>query len=169
MENRERIVSSAHLAGEGQAELSEIEYGLIVAHQAFTRWVTHCMNASGNKDLSYMDILVLHNVHHRERGKRLADICYVLNIEDSHTVSYSLKKLVKAKLVSGQKSGKEIYYRTTPDGEALCRRYAKTRARCLVDGDAIPPASARQFGEAARILRALSGMYDQAGRAAASL
>ena len=35
---RERIVSSAHLVSEQAAELSEVEYGLIVASNAFGVW-----------------------------------------------------------------------------------------------------------------------------------
>ena len=42
--------------------------------------------------------------------KRLVDICFVLHVEDQHTVNYSLKKLVKGKLVEREKRGKEIFY-----------------------------------------------------------
>ena len=90
-----RIVSSRHLAeGEGW-ESSEFEYGMIIAHNAFTRWVQRCMAASGAPDLSSLEVLILHNVNHRNRDKRLSDICFLLNIEDTHTVNYALRKLLK--------------------------------------------------------------------------
>ena len=47
-----RIVSSRHLAeGEGW-EASELEYGMIIAYNAFTRWMSRCMAAAGNGDLT---------------------------------------------------------------------------------------------------------------------
>ena len=57
-----RIVSSRHLAeGEGW-ELSELEFGLIIASNAFSRWMTRCMAAAGQPDLNPLEILILHNV-----------------------------------------------------------------------------------------------------------
>ena len=87
------IVSSAHLVSEHSAEMSEFEFGLIVAGNAFHRWVVHCMSAAGLRDLTPLDVLVLHHVTHRARDKRLADICFIMNIEDTHLVNYALKKL----------------------------------------------------------------------------
>ena len=55
--------------------LSELEFGLILLGHAFDRWMVHCAAASGVADLSPLDVLVLHTVNHRGRGKRLADIC----------------------------------------------------------------------------------------------
>jgi len=37
------IVSSAHLVSPDSAEMSEFEFGLIVAGNAFHRWIIHCM------------------------------------------------------------------------------------------------------------------------------
>ena len=88
------IVSSAHLVSPQSAELSEFEFGLIVAGNAFHRWITHCMSAAGLKDLTPLDVLVLHHVTHRARDKRLADICFIMNVEDTHLINYSLKKLL---------------------------------------------------------------------------
>ena len=69
------IVSSAHLVSPHSAEMSEFEFGLIVAGNAFHRWIVHCMAAAGLKDLTPLDVLVLHHVTHRARDKKLADIC----------------------------------------------------------------------------------------------
>ncbi len=162
------IVSSSHLAKGDALALSELEFGLIIAHNAFQRWVSHCMGASGNRDLSFTDILVLHNINHRDRAKRLADICFTLNIEDSHTVSYALKKLHRAKLVVGDKTGKEIFYSTTDEGKNLCKQYAEIRRNCLL-GSQLSGIEYERLSELAGVLRGLSGLYDQAGRAAASL
>ncbi|HBD32521.1 MAG TPA: transcriptional regulator, partial [Cupriavidus sp.] len=65
-----------------------------------------CMGAAGVRDLTFLDVLVLHHVNHRGRAKRLADICFVLNVEDTHLVTYALKKLVGLGLVAGERVGK---------------------------------------------------------------
>jgi predicted MarR family transcription regulator len=51
------IVSSAHLVSAHSAEMSEFEFGLIVAGNAFHRWVVHCMAAAGLKELTPLDVL----------------------------------------------------------------------------------------------------------------
>ena len=88
------IVSSAHLAAGKSVELSEFEFGLIIAGNAFNRWMTRCMAAAGVSDMTTVEVLVLHHVNHRDRPKKLADIAFILNIEDTHVVNYALKTVV---------------------------------------------------------------------------
>jgi predicted MarR family transcription regulator len=171
-----RIVSSSHLVSEKAAELSEVEYGLIVGWNAFGKWMVKAMatavaeagvSITGGTDLAVLDILCLHSVNHRERPKKLADICFKLNVEDSYTVNYALKKLIKMKFVSSKKHGKEVLYATTPSGVDLCLRYRAVRESCLVDGFA--GGKGAELREVARQLRLLSGLYDQAARSATNL
>ncbi len=167
---KSRIVSSAHLVAEEAAETSELEYGLFVATNAFNRWIVRCMTAAGTADLGALDVMVLHTVNHRDRPKKLADICFTLNIEDAHTVNYALKKLLKLALIEGERQGKERFYRTSEQGEAACRRYREVRDSCLIETlTALGSVDTKEIGDAARVLRALSGLYDQAARAATSL
>ncbi len=164
------IVSSAHLAAGEAPRLSELEYGLIVLGHAFDRWVVRCMAAAGYPELGRLDVLVLHTVNHRAREKRLADICFVLNVEDTHLVNYALKKLVKAGLVAVRRRGKEAGYRTTAQGIEACARYRAVREPCLVETlQGLGLYDEAELASTARLLRALSGLYDQAARAAASL
>ncbi|MDR3370733.1 winged helix DNA-binding protein [Rhodoferax sp.] len=163
------IVSSAHLVSPQSAEMSEFEFGLIVAGNAFHRWVAHCMSAAGLKDLTPLDVLVLHHVTHRARDKRLADICFIMNVEDTHLINYSLKKLQGLGVVASSKSGKEVTYSATDEGRAYVQRYREIRESCLIDALKADDALNKDIGELARLLRVLSGMYDQAARAAASL
>lgn len=168
--NKSRIVSSAHLVAEEAAETSELEYGLFVATNAFNRWIVRCMTAAGTPDLGSLDVMVLHTVNHRDRSKKLADICFTLNIEDTHTVNYALKKLLKLGLIEGDRQGKERFYRTSEQGEAACRRYREVRDSCLIETlTALGTVDTKEIGDAGRVLRALSGLYDQAARAATSL
>lgn len=164
----QRIVTSAHLVSKKSPELSEFEFGLIIATHAFNRWVTRCMGAVGVKDMATIDVLVLHHTNHRGVEKRLADICFVLNVEDTHVVSYSLKKLMAGGYVRNQKKGKEVFFSTTEAGADLCMRYREVREACLMPGFAGTEEENRKLGELSDLLRILSGRYDQAARSASS-
>ncbi len=161
------IVSSSHLVSPRSVELSEFEFGLIVAWNAFSRWAVRCMAAAGCPDLTITDVLLLHHINHRARNKKLADICFVLNYEDTHVVAYSLKKLVSAGLARAEKAGKEVFYSPSEQGEAFVRQYREVREDCLVKS--LDTELNADIGELARLLRTMSGMYDQAARAATSL
>ena len=117
------FVSSSHLVSPKSVELSEFEFGLIIAGNAFSRWVVRCMAAAGLKDLTSLEVLLLHHVYHRAREKKLADICFMINIEDTHIVSYALKKLVSMELVQTEKRGKEVVFFTTQLGQDYIQRY----------------------------------------------
>jgi predicted MarR family transcription regulator len=164
---RRGIVSSSHLVSPRSVELSEFEFGLIVAWNAFSRWAMRCMAAAGRPDLTITDVLVLHHINHRARNKKLADICFVLNYEDTHVVAYSLKKLLAAGLAQGEKQGKEVFYSPTAAGEAAVQKYRDVRETCLIDN--LDAERNPDIGEMARLLRTMSGLYDQAARAATSL
>ncbi len=161
------IVSSSHLVSPRSVELSEFEFGLIVAWNAFSRWAVRCMAAAGIPELTITDVLLVHHLCHRARNKRLADIAFVLNYEDTHVVAYSLKKLVAAGLAQTEKQGKEVLYSPTAQGEALVAKYREVREECLVKS--LDTELNADIGELARLLRTMSGMYDQAARAATSL
>lgn len=163
------IVSSAHLVSPRSSEMSEFEFGLIVAGNAFHRWIAHCMSAAGLKDLTPLDVLVLHHVTHRARDKRLADICFIMNVEDTHLINYALKKLQNLGVVASHKSGKEVTYAATEQGRGYVERYREIRETCLINALNADDALNRDIGELARLLRLLSGIYDQAARSAASL
>lgn len=163
------IVSSGHLAAGAMPALSEFEFAMSMTVHAFHRWMVRGMAAAGMADLSPLDVLVLHNVNHRAKPKRLADICLVLNIEDTHLVNYALKKLERLKLLRSGRKGKEKTVTVTPAGEEACRRYAHIREQLLVKSVLATGLDPVRLSEIAAAMRSLSGQYDQAARAAASL
>ncbi|MCQ8784282.1 winged helix DNA-binding protein [Mangrovibrevibacter kandeliae] len=163
------IVSSAHLADGAFPQLSEVEFGMILSQHAFERWMVRCMTAAGAPGLTPTEILVLHNVNHRGRAKRLADICLVLGIEDTHLVSYAVKKLEARKLVAREKAGKERLVSITSAGATACGRYRDLREAVLVEAVQELGLSPEAMSNLAALLRVLSGHYDQAARTAASL
>ncbi len=167
--NQVAIVSSSHLSSGVRPELSELEYGLIIHSHAFQRWMILCMSAAGVKEMSSMEILVIHHIVHRNRPKKIADICFVLNVEDTHIVTYALKKLEAAGLVKRGKEGKEVVFSASESGKRLCERYREIRELCLSNAVVKDGISGQTLSEVATALRMLSGIYDQAARAAASL
>jgi predicted MarR family transcription regulator len=108
-------------------------------------------------------------VTHRARNKRLADICFIMNVEDTHLINYALKKLQTLGVVASSKSGKDVTYAATESGREAVDRYRAIRESCLIDALSADEALNRDIGELARLLRLLSGIYDQAARSAASL
>ena len=163
------IVSSAHLAAGVLPGLSEVEFGLSLAVHAFHRWMVRCMAAAGVPDLSPIEVLVLHSVRHRERPKKFADLCLVLGIDDTHVITYAVKKLAAAGLVTSIKAGKEKLISATKAGADACDRYHRIRERLLVRPVKSTGLPDPMLSELGGLLRALSGHYDQAARAVTSL
>jgi predicted MarR family transcription regulator len=64
-------------------QLSAFEFAFIVLMYGFNRWVETCMAVAQVPGLAALNILVLHAVNHRSRGKRLSEICTMLNIDES--------------------------------------------------------------------------------------
>ena len=164
-----KIVSSKHLADDSGWPLSEIEFAMTIMYNAFSKWVVRCCAAAGQADLSIVDVLTLHNIHHRDNEQRRIDISFMLNIEDPHTVNYALKKLIKLGLIEGTKRGKEVFYATTEAGHTLCEEYREIRRQCLLSSLNGLDRDAEELSSIAATLRGLSGLYDQAARAAASM
>ncbi|WP_171058735.1 winged helix DNA-binding protein [Brucella haematophila] len=163
------IVSSAHLAEGGSPGMSEVEYGLILASHAFSRWMVRCMAAAGLPGLSPIEVLILHSIRHRDREKKLADICLVLDIEDTHIATYAIRKLENAGLLTTGKAAKEKTVKITAKGADACARYAQIRERLLVDSTANARPSEETLSEVAALLRFMSGAFNQATRSAITL
>ena len=163
------VVSSAHLASGALPALSEVEFAVTMMVNAYERWMVRCMTAAGVPGLAPLDVQVLHSVNHRDRPKTLADICLVLNIEDTHTVTYALRKLEKGGLISTGKRGKEKTATITAAGEVACMEYRRIREALLVEPVRTLGLDETELSRLAALLRSVSGHYDQAARSAAAM
>lgn len=163
------VVSAAHLAENAFPALSEMEFALTVLGNAFQRWMVRCMASAGYAGLGHVDILVLHAVNHRGREKTLSDLCTMYNIEDTHVVTYALKKLSGLGLVNTGRRGKEKTIRVSVAGAQACARYRDVREALLMSGVAALGMDSAAVSKVAATMHALSGQYDQAARAAASM
>ncbi len=163
------VVSSAHLADSALPALSELEFALTMMNNAYHRWMVRCMTAAGRPAMSPLEVLILHLVHHRSRAKTLAEVCLILNVEDTHLANYAIRKLTQAGLLKAGRKGKEKTIEITADGAALCARYKEVREALLVRAERQLGRDPEDISRVASLLRALSGSYDQAARAAAAL
>ncbi|MGT2516055.1 winged helix DNA-binding protein [Sphingomonas panni] len=164
--DKRAIVSSAHLADGAAPALSELEFSLTLAASAYQRWIARCAAAAGLA-LSPLEVLILHTV--RDRAKRIADITLVLDIEDTHLVTYAIRKLERAGLIATHRAGKEKLVAATDAGRDFCAQYRDIRERVLAAAIVVDGPDGAHLSEAADLLRRLSGQYNQAARAAATL
>lgn len=163
------VVSSAHLADSALPALSEVEFALTMINNAYQRWMVRCMTAAGGPTMSPLEVLILHLVHHRGRPKTLAEVCLILNVEDTHLANYAIRKLTEAQLLKTGRKGKEKMVEITKEGAALCTRYKEVREALLVRAARQLGHEPKDISRVASLLRALSGSYDQAARGAAAL
>lgn len=148
--------------------LSNFEFDLVTATHAFQRWIVRSSAATQLKDLSAVDALVVQQIGGNGNGKSLADLSFMLNIEDTHVVAYSLRKLVSLGVLVATKHGKEVFYSPTSLGLEYIQLFQQIRHECLLHpiGDLhINPIALKEL---AQYLRKLSGLYDQAARAVSS-
>jgi len=128
-----------------------------------------CSKASGAEYLGPLDMLVLHATNHRARNKKLADICLVLNIQDNHTVAYSLKKLEERDLVRHEHIGRDPVYSSTEAGDALCSSYKETRRVTLLSILNADEIGLENMPQISAQMNRLSSMYAEAERKATIL
>ena len=148
--------------------LSELELGLTVLWNSVRRWMSQRSKASILNGLSDLDVFLLHLLVYRDRPLRGIDLAFALSIDDMHLVSYSLKKLVRLDAITSERIGKEVFYRVADKGRQHYAEFLEDRKRFLEP--AMRYLSYGEYDLAALndVLRALSGVYEQAARAAAS-
>jgi predicted MarR family transcription regulator len=93
----------------------------------------------------------------------------MFNVEDTHVVAYAMKKLEGMKLISTGRRGKEKTVKVTKAGAEACRRYREVREALLSSSVKSLGFDEADMSRLAALMRSLSGQYDQAARAAASL
>ena len=145
-------------------DLSDFEFSMLTLMFGFQSWTENCMAAADVRGLNSLDILVLHAVNHRARGRKQTEICMVLNIEDSQLVAYALKKLVAADMVQSTAEGRERHFETTPKGSEACLGYRRVREEFLVPSLSWIAANKNIISETAGFLRNMTALYAHAGR-----
>lgn len=157
--------SEAHPAEDER--LSELELTLTILWNSVSRWLSQRNNSPVVSGLSNLDVFLLHLLVYRNRKLRGTDLAFALAIDDTHLVSYSLKKLTKLGVVSSERVGKEVYYQATKKGREHYLEFLEDRRKYLEPALKLV-AETTDFEAVTAALRALSGAYEQAARTAAS-
>lgn len=159
-----------HLASdEVEIDITEIEYALMRANQAFERWQTECLASVVDLAASGEENAMLHIIRMHERPKTIKDLARLSNREDIPNMQYSLRKLIGAGLVVREGSGRAgVTYFVTERGREVTDRYAEVRASLLIDAIKSVPNFPQRLEEATRTLELLTGIYEQVARAAAT-
>jgi predicted MarR family transcription regulator len=149
-------------------QLTELELTLTVLWNSVRRWMSQQSNSDGINGLSELDVFLVHLLVYRNRKLRATDLAFALSIDDMHLVTYALKKLVRLGLVTSNKIGKEVFYNPTDAGKAHYEDFHEARRKYLEPSMSFIPNNSIDIEKINHFLRALSGMYEQAARSAAS-
>ena len=150
-------------------KLSELELTLTVLWNSVRRWMSQRSNTSAVNGLSDLDVFLLHLLVYREKSLRAVDLAFALSVDDMHLVLYSLKKLVKLDFIKSSRIGKEVFYTAADLGSKHYSDFLKDRRMFLEPMIAKGLSMQFDFEALNAALRGLSGVYEQAARAAASV
>ncbi len=145
-------------------DLSQLEMSLTVLWNSARRWLSKRSSVNGLSDL---DVFLMHMLAYRNAALRASDLAFALAIDDMHLVSYSLKKLTKLGLTTSAKAGKEVVYRATKAAVEDRNGFLEDRSRYVEPAIEDLIASGLDVRALTKALRTLSGVYEQAARAAA--
>jgi len=154
--------------GTDAEQLSELELTLTVLWNCVRRWLSQRSNSRGVSGLSDFDVFLLHLLVYRNRPLRGNDLAFALSIDDMHLVSYSLKKLTRLGFTSSEKIGKEVFYTALEKGKEHYVDFLKDRKKFLEPAMKFISHD-HDISSLSTVLRALSGVYEQAARSAASV
>lgn len=159
-----------HLAESAvEVEATEAEFALMRAQEGFARWQSECLAAVCDLAATGPENAMLHIIRMNDRPKTIRDLARMANRDDIPNIQYSLRKLIGAGLVERKGSGRSgVTYEVTEAGRRVTDDYAEIRRRLLIAAIDNLPGFSDRLAEAARVLNILTGIYEEAARAAAT-
>lgn len=152
-----------------EIDVTEVEYALMRSYEAFGRWQAECLATVIEFSATGAENALLHVIRMNDRPKTIHDLAHMTNREDIPNIQYSLRKLIKGGFVKRTGSGRTgVTYEVTPVGHRVTERYADVRSVLLIDALTRMPDLAAKLSDAAHTLELVTGIYEQAARAAAT-
>jgi predicted MarR family transcription regulator len=153
-----------------EAMTTEFEWAVLRFEQAFQRFILQVGSMSGLGHLTYQELISLHVIRMQDRPKTATVIARQLNMDGITNLQYSLRKLIKYKLLTKIKGGNsKIYtYAVTPAGVAMLEEYTRIRRNVLTDQTMNIEQIDKRLIETAKLISMLTGVYDEAGRVSAT-
>ena len=165
------LSKKSHLASD-EHEISslEFEWGLLRFHEAFERFCLQIASISGMGALAYEDVVILHVVRMHDRPKPVTIIARLLNRDDIPNIQYSLRKLASLGYIRKikEEQSKNYVYEMTDEGRIKSDYYGRIRQELLSNQTSHIDKVDDKQAAAARLVSILTGIYDEAGRIAAT-
>lgn len=155
--------------GRGAVELAlfEFQHSAICFIEAFYRHIERqLILVTGDPNLSAQDCVILHAIRLGERPKSMTEIQHFSNRRDIANIQYSIRKLIKARLVQKAKrdAGRGTFYELTKYGVEITEIYVDARARMMNEYLAEHASFVRDAETATRLMMMLTGVYDHLSR-----
>lgn len=157
-----------HLADDPLAKrMTELEYALMRAAEAFARWQSECLANSTDLSATGAENALLHIVRMNDRPKSAKELARLTNRQDMPNIQYGLRKLVKAGLIERSGSARGgITYSATEEGRRVTDLYAEVRRTFLLKLLPRLENPEESLRSAASTLEMLCGIYDSAALSA---
>jgi len=162
---------SWHLAkNPTEFKVTEFEYVLARAFEAFARWVTAAGDMLVNSDIKFSEHLILHVIRMQDRPKSGTTVARMINRDDLPNIQYSLRKLEAAKLIkkARDKGAKTFSYSITKLGERVTTEYANIRTELLMNNLSAIADIENRLADTTQVLSMLTGIYEEAARNSAT-
>lgn len=158
-----------HLARDShQVEVAEFKYAAMRMHAAFQRWNEAAMLAAGGEPLTFTEVNMLHVIRMQDRPKSISVIANLLNRDDIPNLQYGLRKLRSLGLIrpTGATHRKNFEYEVTPRGREVTDRFAEVAEELVYSATRSFADMETKLIAAADLLRLMTGILDEAARAA---
>jgi len=157
-----------HLARDvHESALAELEISIMAAFESFGRWQSACLSAVTEFSATGPENALLHMIRMDDRPKNIHDLAAIGNRTDIANIQYSLRKLIKAGLVTRSGSGRSgVLYDMTELGRKVTDDYADVRQDELIQAYVADPALEDDVRKARDTLMKVSEIYERAARAA---
>lgn len=161
-----------HLATEEhEIAVTELEYALMRAAEAFTRWQSEALASITGLPVSGSDNAILHIIRMKDRPKSIRDIARLMNRDDIANIQYTIRKLTKAGLIEKDNSDDKrntVSYSITQRGREVTDDFTALRRDLLLSVTRSVDGLDNRLNDASRTLDLLSGIHEQAARIAAT-
>lgn len=155
--------------GETELELAlfELQHSAICYTEAFYRYVEmQLKRVTGDAKLTGQDCVILQGIRLGDRPKSIPEMQHFTNRTDIANIQYSVKKLMKARLVekANRSHGRGTTYRLTAEGIRATDAYVRARREFIATLQPDPASLVKDMQGAARLLQMLTGAYDHVTR-----
>ncbi|OJX07156.1 MAG: hypothetical protein BGO72_14770 [Burkholderiales bacterium 70-64] len=153
-----------------EAMTTEFEWAVKQFRNSYERFSLHIASRCGFGHLSFAEVVLVHLIRMQDRPQTAALLARQLNVDAISNVQYSLRKLLKYRLIvkKTDRGGKLQTYEATDKGNAFMNEYGRLRKSLLTDRTQNIEGIDARLAESSALLRMLIGIYDEAGRVAAT-